>query len=214
MTNNQCSLNIECSLKPIDLNEEIQFNELQRQRTLCGWNYDDQTLQSWKENSKLKNLFWITISDPEDETKSTSIRVGHISLDPSSGILEPGLLEGDEIDLSLSTFFIVPEHRALKLGRKAVQLLEKLAVTKPYGDPRCRYLTLCALSKRYIYDEEFRGLWSKFGAVQPPFSIQEWYENIGYTTWKEIPITEANSLDGETFQLWEALMRKDLWAFP
>jgi hypothetical protein len=206
MAKKQCPL--QCHLEPIDLNEETQFSELQRQRTICGWNYEQQTLQSWKGNTNFKKLFWITTPDPDNETKS--IRAGHISLDLSSGILEPGLLQGDEIDLSLSTFFILPEHRALKLGKKAVQLLENLAVTEPYGDPRCRYITLCALSKRYIYDERWRGLWSKVGMAQPPFSIQEWYENLGYTTWKEVPLTEATSLDGETFQVWEALMRKDL----
>ncbi|CAI7655913.1 unnamed protein product [Penicillium pancosmium] len=191
MANEQQSL--QCHLEPIDLNQEIEFIELQRQRAICGWDYEQQTLQSWKEGTSLKRLFWITIPDPKEENKS--IRIGHISLDPSSGILEPGLLQGDEIDLTLKTFFISPEHRALKLGKKAVQLLENLAVTKPYGDPRCRYLTLCAISKRYVYDEEWRGLWSKVGMVEPPFSIQEWYEKLDYVTWKEMPLTEATALD-------------------
>lgn len=199
---------LRCYLERIDLNEESQFSELQRQRTICGWSYDQQTLQSWKESTSLKKLFWITTPNAEDESKP--IRTGHISLDPSFGILEPGLLQGDEIDLSLSTFFILPEYRAFKLGQKAVQLLEKMAVTKPHGDPRCRYLTLYAMSKRYIYDEEWQGMWSKFGETQPPFSIQEWYEKIGYITWKEVPVTEAIALDGEVVRIWEALMKKDL----
>jgi hypothetical protein len=198
----------QCHLEPIDLNQDTEFTELQRQRTLCGWDYEQQTLQSWKESASLKKLFWITVPNAKDESKP--IRAGHISLDPSSGILEPGLLQDDEIDLTLKTFFISPEHRALKLGKKAVQLLENLAINKPYGDPRCRYLTLCAISKRYVYDEECRGLWSKVGMAEPPFSIQEWYEKLGYITWKEMLLTEATSLDGEVFRVWEALMRKDL----
>ncbi|KAJ5575304.1 hypothetical protein N7450_009203 [Penicillium hetheringtonii] len=203
---------IECNLEPINLNEKTQFNELQRQRKICGWQYDTQTLQSWKENENPKRLFWITFVDSSNQvsSESTSIRAGHISLDPSSGYLEPCRLRENEVDLSLNTFFILPEYRALRLGKCAVRLLEEFAVTEEYGDLRCRYLTLSALSKRYIYDENWKGMWARIGMPEPSFSIQEWYERLGFVTWKEVPLYEEITLDGETIVLWEALMSKDL----
>jgi GNAT superfamily N-acetyltransferase len=175
---------------------------------ICGWHSDPQTLQKWKDQKELKKLFWITIPD-----KEATIRAGHISLDAFPGLLEPGMAKENEIELSISSFFILPKYRKLHLGKHAVNQLEGLARQKPFGDPRCRYITLTALSKRYVYDEapEWRGMWQRLGMHLPSFSIQEWYEKLGYVSWKVEPLYEEKALDGETIVLWEAFMRKDLW---
>lgn len=70
------STSIQCSLEPINLNEKAQFEELQRQRKICGWQHDTQTLQSWKENKHSKSLFWITFIDSSNQVdiESTSIQ--------------------------------------------------------------------------------------------------------------------------------------------
>jgi GNAT superfamily N-acetyltransferase len=196
----------------MDLYDESQYQELQRQRVMCGWDSDSQTLQKWKDKQELKKLFWITILDTN--TQETAIRTGHISLDACSGLLEADIGKENEIELSISSFFILPEYRKLHLGKRAVNLLETLAVTKPFGDPRCRYITLTALSKRYVYDEapEWRGMWQRLGMSIPLFSIQEWYESLGYVSWKVEPLYEEKALDGKVIVLWEAFMKKDLWA--
>ncbi|KAJ5082195.1 hypothetical protein N7532_011238 [Penicillium argentinense] len=195
-----------CYLSPINLDDADEFTELRRQRLICGWESDHQTLESWKSKRDLKKLFWITVPD-----LGPGLRAGHISLDKSSALLEPGFLRKNEIELSLSSFFILPEYRALRLGKHAVMLLEKLATTEPYGSPCCRYLTLTALSKKYFYDEEWRGMWDRVGMQMPSFSIQEWYERLGYVSWKEEPLYEERTMDGEKIVLWEAFMKKDLW---
>jgi hypothetical protein len=93
-----------------------------------------------------------------------------------------------------------------------MRLVEEMAVVEPYGSPRCRFITLNAQSKRYLYDEgpEWRGLWARLGMTPPAFSIQEWYESLGYVSWKEEPLYEERTLDGEVVKLWEAYMRKEV----
>lgn len=91
-------------------------------------------------------------------------------------------------------------------------LVEELAVTEPYGSPRCRFVTLTGLSKRYVYDEgpEWRGMWARIGMTPPSFSVQEWYEQLGYVSWKSEPLYEEKALNGEVIKLWEAFMRKEM----
>ncbi|KAJ5316882.1 hypothetical protein PENANT_c016G06490 [Penicillium antarcticum] len=199
-----------CSLEPIDLQNEDQFNEMRRQRLICGWDSNLQTLQSWKEKDKIKRLFWITI--PHPSIGSNTIRTGHISLDASSGLLEPDIAPENRTELSISSFFILPEYRSLGLGKRAVNLVEQMATTERFGNPNCRFITLTALSKRYIYNKapEWQGVWARLGLSPPSFSIQEWYESLGYVAWKEEPITEEKGIDGQIILLWEAFMKKDL----
>jgi GNAT superfamily N-acetyltransferase len=199
-----------CHLEPIDLHDENQFNELRRQRIICGWDFDLHILQKWKEESLTKNLFWIVIA--HSSTKNETIRTGHISLDSSSGLLEPDIAPENRTELSISSFFILPEYRSLGLGKQAVGLVEKMATAEQFGNPRCRFITLTALSKRYVYNEapDWRGVWAKLGLPPPSFSIQKWYEGLGYVAWKEEPITEAKGIDGQVVLLWEAFMKKDL----
>jgi GNAT superfamily N-acetyltransferase len=207
------SLSTTCILEPANLHDPDQFTELQRQRTICGWFSDPQTLQKWKQKQEenLKALFWITITVSEDE-KSIPVRAGHIALDAYCSPPNPDLARADKSVLAISSFFILPEYRSYGLGRHAMRLIEEMAVVEPYGSPRCRLLTLNALSKRYVYDEgpEWRGLWGRLGVERPAFSIQEWYESLGYVSWKEEPLYEARTLDGEVVRLWEAFMRKEV----
>jgi hypothetical protein len=93
-----------------------------------------------------------------------------------------------------------------------MHLVEELAVREPYGSPGCRAITLTALSKRYLYEEgpEWRGVWERMGVEMPGFSIQEWYEKLGYVAWMEKPVYEERALDGGVIRLVEAFMRKEL----
>jgi hypothetical protein len=71
-------------------------------------------------------------------------------------------------------------------------------------------ITLTTLSTRHIYDDgpECRGVWEKLGKSPPSFSIKEWYEKLGYVSWKEEPLYEDIALDGQVVKLWEAFMRR------
>lgn len=201
----------DCHLEPVDLQDPDQFTEIQRQRIICGWDHDAHTLQQWKEKQQegLKSLFWITVSTPGDGSHQIK-RAGHIALDAYSDPPDPGLARADKSILTIHSFFLLPEYRAAGLGRRAMGLIEDLATTEPYGSRHCRFVTLCALSKRYVYDDrpEWRGVWERLGTSAPSFSIQEWYEKGGYETWKEEPLYEEKALDGEVIKLWEAFMRK------
>lgn len=207
-----------CHLTSIDLNDPSQFTELTHQRRLCGWDYDPVTLATWQqrqlEGSKL--LFWIVTSstsssssssntptptdaDTTPNTKATTL-CGHISLEPTP-TTTPNTF-------SIKALFIHPSHRRGGTGRQAMQLVEKEASAR--GAQR---LELTALSKRYVYDDgpQWRGIWeTKFGIAPPAFSVQEWYEGMGFEVWKEEAVTEERAVDGEVVLLWEAFMRKEL----
>ncbi|RHZ63415.1 uncharacterized protein CDV56_102387 [Aspergillus thermomutatus] len=213
------SLPTKCLLEPVNFHDADQFAELHRQRTICGWDSDPQTLTKWKgkQQENLKALFWVTIPNPStgDENKNDNaiaIRAGHIALDAYCDPPELDLARADKSVLAISSFFILPEYRSYGLGRRAMRLVEEMAIAEPYGSPRCRFIALTALSKRYVYDEgpEWRGLWGRLGMSPPSFSIQEWYESLGYVSWKEEPLYEERTLDGEVVKLWEAFMRKEV----
>lgn len=207
------SLASECRLEPTNLHDVDQFAEIQRQRVICGWHYDPQTLQEWKSKQQqgLKSLFWITVPNPSNESNEP-FHAGHISLDAYCDPPETGLARTDKSVLTISSFFILPEYRAYGLGRRVMGLVEDMAVLEPYGSRHCRCITLNALSKRHMYDEgpEWRGIWERLGMPLPSFSIQEWYEKIGYVSWKEEPLYEEEALDGQVIKLWEAFMRKEM----
>ncbi|PKY02885.1 cytochrome P450 [Aspergillus campestris IBT 28561] len=207
-----------CHLTSIDLNDPSQFTELAHQRRLCGWDYDPATLSTWKQlqTESLKVLFWIVTSSTSASSSSSStntttdtstntttttdtdtkIYCGHISLEPTP----------TPKTLSIKTLFIHPTHRRSGTGRRAMQLIEKEASARG-----AQWLELTALSKRYVYEPEWRGIWeTKFGVAPPAFSVQEWYEGMGFVVWKEEPVTEERGVDGEVVFLWEAFMRKGL----
>ncbi|EAW12195.1 uncharacterized protein ACLA_061570 [Aspergillus clavatus NRRL 1] len=199
-----------CALEPIHLDNPNHFAKLQTQRQLCGWDHEITTLKKWatKQREGLKSLFWIAIPDPSITNINSTIYVGHIALDAYADPPDPDLARADKSILTVHSFFIMPEYRALRLGRRAMALVEEMAVE----EPRCRLITLTALSKRYMYEEgpEGRGIWARIGMDQPAFSIQEWYEKGGYVAWKEGPLYEASTVDGGVVVLWEAFMRKEV----
>ncbi|RAK76568.1 uncharacterized protein BO72DRAFT_448823 [Aspergillus fijiensis CBS 313.89] len=201
-----------CTLEPINLADPTQHTELQRQRTLCGWDHQPTTLAQWhaRQTEGLKNFFWIVIPspNPNPDVQTNTIRAGHISLDAYSNPPDPDLARSDRSILALQTFFVLPEYRSAGVGRHAVKLIEEQAAR----EPACQLIALTALSKKYRYQEgrEWRGIWERMGQPVPPFSIQEWYEKAGYVGWKEEPRYEERSLDGEVIWLWEVFMRKEV----
>lgn len=206
-----------CRLNPMDLHDAAQFSELHRQRVLCGWDYDLETVEKWKnkQQEKLKNLFWITTTHNVNGSDQP-VRVGHISLDANTSFDPPELWNLSHVDekcvLSISAFFILPEYRSGGLGRVVMQKIEELAVQEPYGSPNCRFIALNAMSKRHIYDEgwQWKGIWERLGQSPPLFSIQEWYEMLGYVSWKEEPLYEHKMQNGDVIKIWEAFMRKEI----
>ncbi|KAF7585698.1 hypothetical protein BBP40_010259, partial [Aspergillus hancockii] len=141
-----------CTLIPINLNDQTQYTEMLRQRQICGWSQTPSTLDSWRQKQAqgLKSFFWITITTTYGDSNSNStqpIRAGHISLDAYSDLQEHEhhLARADKSLLTIQAFFLLPEYRASGLGRRAMQLVEELAVTEPYGSPDCRGIALTAL---------------------------------------------------------------------
>lgn len=210
-------------LDPIDFHDAGQFSELQSQRRLCGWDYDTEILKTWasKQEARIKNMFWITANNTSDSdeqgTDNKPVRVGHISLDVAAPSFTPPELQNlprvEKQVLSLSTFFILPKHRSSGLGRRVVQRLEEMAVQEPYGSANCRFIALNALSKRHMYDEgwEWKEIWARMGEEPPKFSIQEWYEKLGYVSWKEEQLHQQEGVvNGDIVLLWEAFMRKEI----
>ncbi|PLB47602.1 hypothetical protein P170DRAFT_437414 [Aspergillus steynii IBT 23096] len=206
------SLASQCRLDPINLTDPDQFHELHRQRLLCGWDHSPSTLEQWslKQSEGLKNFFWITIPSPNPNQNPTTsiIRAGHISLDAYSDPPDPELSREDKSILAVQTFFVLPEYQSLRLGSRAMDLIEEIAAS----EPKCRVIALTALSKRYMYEEglQGRGLWERIGMEMPRGSIQEWYEKRGYVGWKEEERYEESLKDGGTVWLWEVFMRKVL----
>lgn len=201
------SLVSRCRLELIDLHDDSVFREVQEQRAICGWQSDTHTMESWKDRQKW--LFWVIVRSP---ALHIQVRVGHISLEASSKLLDQAAESPSEAELSITLLFILPEHRSSGFGRCAMALAEEAAVTQTFGTPPCRFLTLTALSKRYIYESgpEWYGIWERLGKSLPAFSVQEWYEQLGYVSWKEEPLYEETTLDGQIIKLWEAFMKKDL----
>lgn len=207
---------------PIDLADLKEYSEFQRQRTLCGWSFSDETLDFYREKQeqKLKSLFWITIPSPDASATASenteaagepALRAGHISLDAyNDPPHDPDLAAADKSTLAIQNFFILPEYQKLGLGHAAMDRLEGMARTEPYGSPNCQYLALSTLCKKYILQEgpEWKGLWSRFGLEVPTFSAHAWYEKRGYELFKEEPRYPVTSEDGYTVKLVLAFLRK------
>ena len=93
-----------------------------------------------------------------------------------------------------------------------MDVVEVLATREPYGSPQCHTITLTTISKKHIDIDapEWRGIWKKRGMDVPPFSIEFWYEKLGYVYWKEEPTYSAVALDGEPLQIIFSFMQKKL----
>ncbi|PLB54700.1 hypothetical protein P170DRAFT_432327 [Aspergillus steynii IBT 23096] len=210
-------------LIPIDLHDPSQFAELLAQRIQCGWDNDPAHLLHWRSkiDENLKSLFWITVTSPNpslsdysfsDSDSEPEFRAGHISLDSYSDLNDPLLANPDRSALIVQNLFIKPEYQRLGLGHKAMNLLEALAPTEPYGSPNCKYVTLSTLSKRHF--EVDSPMWETARAILPPgylnFCVPEWYEKRGYVLWKSLWRKYEPSGEKRGLELMVDLMRKEV----
>ncbi|EAW10394.1 GNAT family N-acetyltransferase [Aspergillus clavatus NRRL 1] len=199
-----------CTLIPINLHNPDEYAELKAQRVQCGWDSTDTALLKWraKQDENLKSFFWITV--PSESAPSKAIRVGHISLDAYSDPPDLGLASPDKSTLTIQNFFIRPEHRGSGLGNHVLALAEGMATQEPWGSPRCRFVTINTLSKRYFYAEgpEGKGMWARLGGPAPKICNAEWYERRGYVWWKSEPRYQERTSEGEEVRLWADFMRK------
>ncbi|KAL4978987.1 hypothetical protein BDW66DRAFT_6775 [Aspergillus desertorum] len=195
-----------CTLVPIKLTDPSELEELRQQRLVCGWDNTFETFEFWrrKQEAGLKSFFWITTTNAATDDEQARIRAGHISLDAYAEPADWDLANSDKTNLTIQTFFILPQYRSTGLGRTAMKMIEALATEEPYGSANCEYITLNCMSKKHYYDET---LGSIVKAVMP-ICNQEWYEKQGYVAWKEEPRYE-DTLPDNTKIVWDAVfMRK------
>jgi GNAT superfamily N-acetyltransferase len=204
-------------LVPINLHNTIEFDELLRQRVICGWDFSPSTIEAWRAagDAHTTAMFWI-IPKSRSELPPPQCYTGHImgQLKAESFENESGV---GECVFHISNLFVLPDRRSGGFGRTAVEALESWAKMKPYGSPECKAITLNALSRRYIEDDgaEWRGMYAKICAnlhIDLPVkgsSNEDWYARMGYIKWKEAPAYPVK-LDGEEIKLIAASLRKPL----
>ncbi|KAL2810150.1 hypothetical protein BJX63DRAFT_328827 [Aspergillus granulosus] len=179
-----------CTLIPINLNNPSEYEELRNQRLACGWDHTPEKLALWQEKQAagLKSFFWIATKVGSESSASPSestptIRAGHISLDAYTEPPDPSVANSSKTNLTISSFFIMPQHRAAGLGSASMKLIESLAISAPYGSPNCESITLACISKKHYYDPVLAPHVRKV----TPICNQEWYEKMGYVVWKVEP---------------------------
>ncbi|KAK3065258.1 hypothetical protein LTS18_004494 [Coniosporium uncinatum] len=186
----------DCTLIPVNLEDPNEITELLRQRKICGWNYERSSIEQWNSeiNDGTRSMFWITALIREDVVKA-----GHIALASTCSPPDPELADPDKSVMTISTFFILPEHRGLGLGRDTMDVVESLATREPYGAPHCRAIVVDTLDRRYweLDEEGWRGWWAKWGQPTPEKgrSNEDWYRRRGYIKFKERP-KYTNDLKG------------------
>jgi len=204
----------ECSLEPMNLHDGFEFGELRRQRIACGWNHEREVIECWRNDmdAKMKTLFWITIRASTSDKEPSPNRAGHISLTYQKDPPDLEMANPDKSAIEISNLFILPEYRKLGLATQALAMVEELAKSEPYGGPNCKALTLNTASKRYWDDDgdEWRGLWLKAGLNVPErgWSLEHWYETMGFVKFKEAPTYETSALDGTELKWWASFMKK------
>jgi GNAT superfamily N-acetyltransferase len=227
-------------LEPMDLDKREEFDELLKQRVLCGWNKTPAYVEGCRDSMAkgYKSLFWICLPpapDPEStapnggESKTYDgkghRRIGHIGFQSVPDVGEPDsdleLASTDKSVVMISTFFILKEHRGGGIGRAAMEALEAMTQVVPYGSPACRSLTLHTLCRRYIEDDgdgspeawrTSRGIWERLGENPRDrgTSNEDWYVRMGYVKWKEEPRYIEQTLDGAEIKLLASFLRKML----
>ncbi|KAK4202928.1 hypothetical protein QBC40DRAFT_34337 [Triangularia verruculosa] len=201
-------------LQIINLHNRVEFDELLRQRVLCGWDKTAPAIETWRAamDAETRVMFWIV---PPSLAHLPLLErcAGHIALVSETTPPNEELARRDKSLLYISSLFIRPEHRG-GLGRKAVQALESWAKVPPYGSPYCEAITLTTLDRRYVEDdsEEWGGVWAKFGQQSPKkgSSNEDWYARMGYVKWKHQPMYDEQCLDGTKVKLVAVFMRKNL----
>ena len=210
-------------LEPINLYNPLQFEELKRQRQICGWEYNDTDLHYLrnKQDEGLKPFFWILSHHPpptnsplpsNSDHSPRPIRAGHISLDSYANPPDPELATAARTILTIQTFFILPQFRSTGLGRTCMDALESMATKLPYGSPGCKRVTLTALSRRISEEEgdQWKDVWKRLGRTRPLLTNQSWYERRGYVAWKEEERYSAWTTEGEEVRFIFCFMRKEL----
>ena len=203
------------TLEPTNLHDKTQFDELLRQRIICGWANTPEILETWREeiDKGILSFFWIVPSSLSS-LSTTDRFAGHISMTARTDD------HGNAVQHILS-LFVVPERRSGGLARAAVQTLEGWAKVKPYGRPDCRAMTLNCIHHRYIDDdssEEWRPfaikVYGKLGVPMPDkgTSVQGWYERLGFVKQSQGPMYPTGEYrdDGTEILFIECNMRKEL----
>jgi hypothetical protein len=199
-------------LEPINLHNTTEFDELLRQRVICGWDFSPSNLETWRAAADAQTLSMVWVVPPSlSQLPAPQRYSGHIM---GQSKTEP---PHNELSQHIFNLFILPEHRRGGLGRATVQALEEAAMVEPYGSPSCKAITLNALSRRYIEDdgEEWRGMYTRLCAslgIEMPAkgsSNEDWYARMGYVKYEEQPMYPVE-LDGNKFLLNAALLKKEL----
>ena len=199
-------------LEPMNLYNSTEFDELLRQRILCGWEDSPSDLEAWRTaaDAKTISIFWV-IPSSLSPLAAPQRYAGHVSMQDRT---EP---PENELVRHIFNLFVLPEHRRGGLGKAAVQALEKWAKDTPAGAPECKAMTLNSISRRYIEEdgEEWRGLYTRVCAslgLPAPIkgtSNEDWYARMGYVKLKEQPLYPV-TLDGKEILLIAVSLRKDL----
>lgn len=194
----------ELRLEVIDLHKEQEVSDLIVQRKICGWNFSHDVIRKWRDLSDkgLKTLFWILIPDSND------IKAGHISLASQAAPPDPDLACEDRSVMTISTFFILPEHRSGGIGRQVMDRMEEMATKQPHGSPNCKAIAIDTLSEKY--HDEAHPLWPHLKQhleTQP--SNQLWYERRGYVPFKVVPRYQESTPMGDVV-LDAVFLRKEL----
>jgi predicted acetyltransferase len=192
-------------LEPMNLHNPIEFNELLRQRILCGWDKTVSQLEAWREQADTYtiSMFWIVLNEIE-KIEAPKRFVGHIGMTSKTDDKRKPVQH-------ICNLFILTEHRRGGLGQGAVRSLEAWAKV----DPECKAITLNALSKRYIEEDVERPFYARVCEsldIEMPkkgTSNENWYARLGYVKWKEERLYPV-VLDGERILLWAAWLRKEL----
>lgn len=198
-----------CVLEPMNLHDQPQFDELLRQRIICGWSDSPDVITTWRDSmdARTKSLFWIKPASQPD------LRVGHVSLDceaqpPDLDLANPH----DKSVLTISSFFILQEHRGGGIGRSVMETLATLATEEPYGSPNCKAIAITTLSRRYNENDADRAQYEEWEGRPAPargLSNEDWYARMGYVKWKDQPHYHVR-LNSSTDKYFAAFMRKQI----
>lgn len=182
------------TLETLDLQDDTHVQELVRQRIICGWGEDEESINNWRNQTSkgTKKFWWITIpatdektSDPSS-TSSRGIKAGHIALASETSPPDPDLARLDRSILTVNTFFLLPEYRALGLGRASWFAVEE----KAKQIPECKQIAIDTWDGRYVTDKgpEWGGFLATLGIVMRDSLInEEWYARMGYEKFKTEP---------------------------
>ena len=210
-----------CILELVDLHDQAQADELLRQRLICGWDDTQAHIDKWRNDmdTQVRGMFWIKLppssSSPSGATATAEPIIGHISLDsitnpPDAEVADPL----HKSVLTINTLFILPGHRSSGLGRAAFEQVERYAQAGPYGSPNCKALTVNALHRRYVEEDEWRRYMDVRNLPNPPKgrSNEDWYVRMGYVKWKEEPRYPVRDAEGreEEVKLLASFLKKRL----